>query len=394
MRVYLGPLGLLFLVHTFLTTAVFTVPVFAVVAARDIGVSAVWIGVYPALVFSTAMFAAIAGGAMTRRFGGIGMSQLCLIVCATGLLLMASASLPLMVLGAIFIGAGLGPAAPAASHLLAPRTPARLHALVFSLKHTGAPLGTALAGMVVPPLVISLGWQGTSLAMAAPCLALVAIAEPLRRRLDAESGTREEVSVAMTAPLRMLFSDPRLRTIALVVLPFATVQICIGIYFVPYFVEKMGMSLVEAGRMLAVAQGAGAVGRIAWGHLAGRFMSPGRTLALLGILVAVFASLTALFTDAWPLALVVAVSAALGATANGWNGVFLAEVARCAPSGRVSEATGAATFVVFAGVAGGPPLFGALVAVAGYAAGFLTIAAASLSGGLLAMLHDRDSNRT
>ena len=39
-----------------------------------------------------------------------------------------------------------------------------------------------------------------------------------------------------------------------------------------------------------------------------------------------------------------------GLTASGWNGLFLAEVARLAPEGRVSEATGGVLITSFAGL--------------------------------------------
>ena len=51
-----------------------------------------------------------------------------------------------------------------------------------------------------------------------------------------------------------------------------------------------------------------------------------------------------------------AARALFGATAIGWNGVQLAEVARLAPPGTAGEVTGATGFVTFAGVVIGPPL--------------------------------------
>jgi hypothetical protein len=76
---------------------------------------------------------------------------------------------------------------------------------------------------------------------------------------------------------------------------------------------------------------------------------------------------------------VLAVCALYGATAVGWNGVFLAEVARLAPEGRVAYLTGGTQFFTFAGVLIGPPLIGAIAAAAGsYGAGFVATAALPL----------------
>ena len=52
----------------------------------------------------------------------------------------------------------------------------------------------------------------------------------------------------------------------------------------------------------------------------------------------------------------------LGATAIGWNGVYLAEVARQAPKGQASVATGGTLGFTFFGVLCGPPLFGVAAA--------------------------------
>ncbi len=78
-----------------------------------------------------------------------------------------------------------------------------------------------------------------------------------------------------------------------------------------------------------------------------------------------------------------AVCVLYGATAVGWNGVFLAEVARLAPEGRVAVVTGGTQFFTFAGVLIGPPVFGAIAAATGsYSTGFVLIAALPLAAGI------------
>ena len=60
---------------------------------------------------------------------------------------------------------------------------------------------------------------------------------------------------------------------------------------------------------------------------------------------------------AWPRPLVYVLFFVLGATASGWNGVFLGEVARVAPPGQVSPATGGALFFVNVGSIAAPIVF-------------------------------------
>ncbi|MCL4764114.1 MAG: MFS transporter, partial [Burkholderiales bacterium] len=79
----------------------------------------------------------------------------------------------------------------------------------------------------------------------------------------------------------------------------------------------------------------------------------------------------------WPLLLVLAL---FGATAIGWNGVMLSEVARLAPPGRAGAVTGASGCITFAGVVCGPPAFALLAGVTGsYRAGFVAVGLVSVA---------------
>ena len=79
---------------------------------------------------------------------------------------------------------------------------------------------------------------------------------------------------------------------------------------------------------------------------------------------------------AWPVWLVLPLAALYGATAIGWNGVQLAELARRAPAGQAGAVTGASGFVTFGGVVGGPLLFAGLAGLTGgYRTSFLVCAA-------------------
>ena len=73
--------------------------------------------------------------------------------------------------------------------------------------------------------------------------------------------------------------------------------------------------------------------------------------------------------------LVMAVVVVFGASAIGWNGVYLAEVARQAPPGMAGMATGGTLAITFLGVVVGPPLFGVLAgALGGYGPAYLALA--------------------
>ena len=63
-----------------------------------------------------------------------------------------------------------------------------------------------------------------------------------------------------------------------------------------------------------------------------------------------------------------------GLTASGWNGVFLAEVARLAPQDRIGETTGAVLTASYAGLLVTPVIISAIETFAGLAGAFVGLA--------------------
>lgn len=352
--------------------AALALPAVAPVVARDLGVPASMVGTYISLLYLGASTAALAGGGLVLRAGAIRLSQWALLLCAAGLLLGLAPSLWLVAATAILVGLGYGPITPASSHVLARTTPPQRRALTFSIKQTGVPAGAALAGIVVPPLAVAFGWPLALAAVAAACALLALAVQPWRAELDADRDRDARISAgALVAALRLVLGTPALRTLAAVSFVFAGMQMCTASFIVAYLNEQIGLSLVVAGLGLTAASVAGVAARITWGAVADRWLSPRATLALLGALMAVFAWTAAAFTPGWPLPLLLAACAALGATAIGWNGVYLAEVARVAGPAQAGLATGGCLFFTFVGVVFCPFLFGVLQRASGsYALAF------------------------
>jgi MFS family permease len=164
---------------------------------------------------------------------------------------------------------------------------------------------------------------------------------------------------------------------------YGGVQITLVTYLVTFLVESFGLSLVLAGLVMAVAQVASVTGRIVWGVLADRAFRRRTMLGLLGVGMGASALLALAAGPAWPTWLLFVYASAFGATAVGWNGVFLAEVAKLAPDGRAGEATGGALFFTFLGVVITPLLFNAVLALAGsYSVAYSIFAAPSLAVGV------------
>ncbi len=374
-------------VQAMVSMALLALPAMAPAAARALGVPTTLVGVYVALCYLAAMFSSLAGGTLVRRLGAIRVSQFGLLLCAGGLALCALPWLPAVALGALCIGAGYGPITPASSHLLALTTPAHRMSLVFSIKQTGVPAGGMLAGALVPGLLLLAGWQGALLAVAAACLACAWLAQPLRAALDADRQRGQGLALsALLAPLGMVLGHRPLAVLAACSFLFSAVQVSVTAYMVSYLNESLGLSLLAAGAALSVSQLAGVAGRIVWGAVSDHGLGARNTLILLATLMVAGCLLTALLQPHWPTGLVWAVVALLGASAIGWNGVYLAAVARQAPPGQAGVATGGTLMFTFMGVVCGAPAFGALSAAAGsYRAAYAALAVpAALALGLLA----------
>jgi predicted MFS family arabinose efflux permease len=380
------PLLLTLVIQAMVAMALLTLPVIAPVVALDLQVSPALVGLYVSVTYAGAMVATLMGGATVARMGAIRVSQWGLVLCAVGLVLCAVPWLPAMVLGAVFIGLGYGPITPASSHLLARTTPKAQMSLVFSIKQTGVPLGSMLAGAIVPPLALLIDWQLSMWVVAALCLACAGVSQSLRAELDSDRQADLRIRWgSLIEPIRMVLAHRALLTMASCSFMFSMVQLSLTTYLVTFLHDDLSYGLVAAGLALSVTQLGGIGGRVAWGYVADRWLGARAMLLLLASMMAVCALGSAFLTTDTPHGVVIALLVCFGASAIGWNGVYLAEVARRAPPGMASMATGGTLAFTFLGVVLGPPMFGALSGLFGtYRAGFIGLMVmASVSGTVL-----------
>lgn len=383
MRSTLTPLFVTLAIQALASMAALTVPVLAPEAAADTGYPAKLAGVFIGLVYAGAMVSSLISGALIARLGPMRVSQICLLLCGAGLLLASSGVLAVMGLGALVIGAGYGPVTPSSSHLLARTTPPHRMGLTFSLKQTGVPLGGAMAGLMVPPIVSGRGWQGALVVVAGLCVAMAVLSQPVQGALDRASaaepvppGRRRGVF----EPLRMILERPALRDIAFCSFFYSAVQLTVTTYMVIWLTEVYRMDFLLAGVVMAFAQGAGVAGRLLWGWLADRHVPPRVLLSFLGLVMAGCMAGYALTGPDWALGVILLIAVASGASAIGWNGVYLAEVARLSPPGMAGMLTGGTLFFTYFGVVLGPPAVAGIIGATGsFAAAFGAVAAVTLA---------------
>jgi MFS family permease len=382
------PLAITFAIQTLTALAVFCAPVMAPVAAPALGVSPSAIGYFITATYLGSMVGTVFAGGTVARLGPIRVSQLGLALCLAGLACSALGVAGLVLVGAFVVGLGYGPSTPASSVILARAAPPSLLAMTFSVKQTGVPVGAAIAGALVPPLVFAIGWQGAALAIGVACAVFAMMIAPQRARFDAGRDPAARISVRTAfAPVGMVARDPRLREGALTGFVFGGAQVALLAYLVTFLTESFGMSLVLAGLVLSASQLASVAGRIGWGVAAGRLLPQRTMLGLLGLGIGASCVAALAVDPAWPPWLLFAYAAAFGATALGWNGVWLAEVARQAPQGKIGEATGGSLFFTFLGVVLTPFLFNAILALSGsYAAAYAAMGVPALAIGVRLLL--------
>jgi len=382
------PVVLTLLVQASVSMSTVAVPVFMAVAAGELNVPTSYVGIFMSLIYLGATLVAPVSGYFINRFGAIGVSQICLILSALGLGAISIPVIPMMIIGALILGIGYGPVTPASSHLLVRTTPVSMMSVVFSIKQTGVPIGGAMAGAIVPHLVILWGWKMSAILVGVLGLILCIFLHSYRKQFDTERSSLSRLSWKnVIESVKMAVSHPELRRIVISSFFFSTMQLSLVSFIVIYLIEDVKMTLIRAGILLAAAQAAGIVGRIVWGALVDRGVKPRLMLGILGIAMAAGALSSAAFSPEWPFFAVLIVCALFGAAAIGWNGVYLAEVARVAKPEFAGMATGGSLFFTFAGILIGLPAFSLLVEKSGsYPLGFGVIAVATFVCGIVLLL--------
>jgi len=389
--------------------------VLAPAVAPELGFAPERVGGFVGLAYLMAMLSGLWSGRGVAALGAVRLSQVAMFSCAAGAFATTAGAGWLLVAAALAIGAGYGLINPASTTLLDRHSPTARRALFFSIKQTGVPLGVALAGLLMPWGLATLGWQA-SMAVAGMATALLGVAlfpairaferarRPAQTAPDAQWSAeplnvapeevprkemREPTPSAAGGPgaLWSVLRDPPLRRLSLMSFAFATTQLVFITFLVSLLNLQLGHSLAWAAGILAAAQVVSTVARVALGHAADRWIDAGRLLGWLGIAMAAALFALALLRpttdDAW----VFAAALFCAATGMGWNGVYFAELARTARErADIATVAGASQFLTFAGSMSGPVLFAEVIRAGGsYSTGFALFALLPAAAGVAAL---------
>ena len=352
--------------------------VFAPVVASALGVSPQALGLYYWIFGLAAMLATLMASGVIRRFGGARLLQGVGLGMAASLVIAASGSGWMVAASAIVMGVVVGPHISAIMHLLARAAPMHRLGLVASLSQAGGAIGVGAAGVIIPHLIISMGWQGTLLVLAIGGLVLSALIQPLRRALDDDRQPDHAISLqpsSLVGPLMFAIRNRVLREIMIAAVSLSMLfQTLVG-FMVSYLNLELGFSLVVAGLALTASQVASLLARVFLGWLADRLRDTFIVLAAVGFIAVATGLSMALMDGHWPVWAICAVAAAYGVTSSGWVGTCFGAMAAHTAKENVASATSSLQIVMLLGGMLGPLIFAGLVSVTGqYAATYAMFA--------------------
>jgi MFS family permease len=391
-KTWAAPLLATTLTQALTSMVAYSMAVAAPAIAADLGVDGVNVGFYIALVYGVGALSALACPNFIHRYGPIRVSQHTLLMGLLGLLaVVASDNLLWLAASAAVIGSGYGSTTAASSHILIRVTPAAERNLIFSLRQTGVPLGGVLAGLILPPLLLAIGWRGAYLIEAIPCLLLILFLQRLRPRFDGERRPQHPMLAGgLLRPIRLLAEAPSFRAMAVIAFFYSGAQLCFGAFMVVHLTSRAGFSLVEAGVALAIFQVAGTLSRVFWGGVADRLIPARPLLAGLGVGMAAAALLAGLYDEAWPRFGIYGVCGLAGATASGYTGLLVAEMIRLGGPERTAEAGAVTGALMFVGTTVMPALFALIVGLSGsYMAAYGLVALTALASAALVFRQGR-----
>ena len=323
-------------------------------------------------------------GLMTR-FGSARLMAAATAGMSVGMLAILHGSWWATMLACAIFGLCYGIYSPASASVVASRAPSTRRALFMSVRQCGVPFAGAIAGRVLPWIVLAWGWRAGASTVAAvvaagavltfllpeafrigvaeagrsgasaggdseptsPASASAPGSSPEARAAVASGGVRSLPGQAVSpGPWRTLLGryrlPPTMRAPVAAAIALAVSQIALSSFAYFYLLEVVGVTTVQAGVYLSNTLIASVVGRLVVGWLSDRIGSAMRALLSIQLVSAatclVLPSMSAATPD-WALLLVAIAS---GVSTGSWSPIFMTAVSNLAPPGRMADFNGRA----------------------------------------------------
>ena len=352
--------------NVFINGVAFLIPTLHVERGLDLAQA----GLVSALPSFGMVVTLIAWGYLVDRFGE--RKVLTVGSALTAAAAFAAASVDSLVAVGVFLFLGGMAAASsnsASGRLVVGWFPPHQRGLVMGIRQTAQPLGVGLGALVIPRLAQgggvseALTFPAIACAVAAVVSAIGVVDPPRPPRAEAPA---EE----LVNPYRGSSTLWRIHAVSvLLVVP----QCVVWTFTLVWLMTDRGWSAASAGAMVTLAKILGAAGRIAagrWSDKAGSRLHPIRTIAIGAAVAMAVLAATDLVHSPMSIAVMV-VASVITVSDNGLAFTAIAEIAGPFWSGR-ALGTQNTSQLLTAGIV--PPVFGALITVAGYPLAFAVCA--------------------
>ncbi len=370
------------------------IPAIASLIRADLGLTLTQAGSFLSAYYIGPVTMSLFAGMLADRWGTARTLVLGQALIALGLVgASAAGSYAMLIALMVVAGVGYGTLNPASTTAAMSWFPPYQRATVVGLKQVGLPFGGMLGAAILPALALVVGWR-LAIVAAALSTAVCAVASAVIYH-DPPGEAPARRAPGERSPVSAVLQNRDLWLVSAATLVFAGMQTVWMAFLALYLQGVVGLTLLAASRYLALAQGGGALGRVAFGVLSDRAFGGRRRLPLaLAGCGSALCSLALAFTGPdssalWlaPLVLV------FGFVGIGWNGVQHTLMAELAGPRSAGTAVGMGLAVSSAGVTLGPPLFGAFVELAGGYRGAWIGLALTMGVGLVLLARVRERSR-
>lgn len=317
-------------------------------------------GVRPTLVLSALLAAA--------AFAGIAMAQSYWHLIAALLVGGASNAMP----------------APATNRFLVDQVRARRRGVAFAIKQIAFPVATFGAGLALPLIGLTVGWRWAYVLCTAAALAFgLHVMAKVSPGLPATATTSDGQRAPAPSPDQPMW--------LLVVLAFgASLGTAAGSSLASFYVESAvdgGLAAGTAGLGLAAGSLFGVGARLSFGAVADR-MGTLRFRHVAGLFVVGGVGLLGFTGPSTNTVLLLLTTALAFGAGWGWHGLFHLAIVQASPRAPAA-ATGVVMVGLFLGGIYGPTVFGIIAEQASFAASWMFLAAAMLTGAVILTLAER-----
>ena len=275
-------------------------------------------------------------------------------------------------------------------------------ATAMGIKQTGVTLGGALGAIMLPAIAMTANRKWATFATGSLMLLTALFVFFFYRESPPDTAIKEDTSSSKKkGPASIWYKDfaillkkPEMIVLCIVGTLLAASQTSIASFIVLYMQEELHTSAASAGLCLSVFMIAGTAGRVLWGMISDGIFKGDRQYPMILLCLIAFGSATGMIftnseTQIW---LPYFLSAVMGFSILGWNGLLIIFTAEIAGPALVGLATGVMITVWWLGIIAGPPLFGLIADKMGYSWSWTMLAVFGLLCLLCVLYSARVSN--